>query len=548
MKSSLQELDDVELEISALSARQERLRHFIHAHTCLSSAFRQIMGDNRLLAAIFQLTTDSDGYNPLCQKEIPLVLASVCRQWRYVACSTPSLWTQIYLSVPGYRTSPIAPFLSIIHERGDRLKQWLERSRGERLHVYVNASANAEVSDATQAIELRKPQRQLASLLLPHSSMFISLTLNIPSYMQDVFGCIPVTQLKHLQTFRLLDSRPRESLSNTHPLDTIFRAPGLQKLHIHTPYYQPPVRWDQLTEIDIKGSYSRNLRLTSERAIEILRLASASLRVFRLGVWLVHHEIHPITLHMSHLQTAHFNIVVDEMTPAQIQAQIHAAFGTISAPNLVSFAVQVVDLADHPGFETPGVTTWPWPGMFQHSILENIEELYVHLPHSMPLPLDLLLDTLDSLSRVTKLTLAIHDLNVAKSLMSALSHSIRTPYPVCPRLTFLRMDFDVTDAELEQAVLAFAYAKSNDHAGTLPTIAVLEMLEVFCTDPPNLYHAFRRELERLRSQGMVVRWETLMPLQSGFLYRGEPWQSEWDRADAGYTDCLHHSTGRVTGC
>ncbi|KAK7052907.1 hypothetical protein VNI00_004227 [Paramarasmius palmivorus] len=156
----------------------------------------------------------------------------------------------------------------------------------------------------------------------------------------------------------------------------------------------------------------------------------------------------------------------------------------------------------------------------------------------MPLPLDLLLDTLDSLSRVTKLSLAIHDLDVAKSLMSALSHSIHTPYPVCPRLTSLRMDFDVTDAELEQAVLAFAYSKSNDHAGTLPTIAVLEMLEVFCTDPPSLYRAFRRELERLRSQGMVVRWETFMPLQSGFLYREEPWQSEWDSADAGYTDCL----------
>lgn len=95
--------------------------------------------------------------------EAPLKLTRVCRSWRNLAISSPSLWSAIYVVAPEYNPNHHDGYL-------DMLQLWLERSRRFPLSISFTAPYVAHPSVTASIWEI----------LIAHSSRWRTLDITVP--------------------------------------------------------------------------------------------------------------------------------------------------------------------------------------------------------------------------------------------------------------------------------------------------------------------------------------------------------------------------------
>ncbi|KAJ6585373.1 hypothetical protein B0H19DRAFT_926533, partial [Mycena capillaripes] len=87
------QIQQMEFALSQLRERHASLRAPIDSHRALISPIRRISRDV-LLEIFFSCLPE---HNALIDPaEVPMLLGHICRHWRSVAYSTPSLWSSIH--------------------------------------------------------------------------------------------------------------------------------------------------------------------------------------------------------------------------------------------------------------------------------------------------------------------------------------------------------------------------------------------------------------------------------------------------------------------
>jgi hypothetical protein len=94
-------VDALNKEIDELTKRRDEHARFVEEHSALLSPIRRVPNDILSLIFLaslprnshFQKLTKLSGIHPA------LVLSHVCRRWRHMSLSTPSLWSVINIDI-----------------------------------------------------------------------------------------------------------------------------------------------------------------------------------------------------------------------------------------------------------------------------------------------------------------------------------------------------------------------------------------------------------------------------------------------------------------
>ncbi|KAF8960894.1 hypothetical protein BDZ97DRAFT_1275246 [Flammula alnicola] len=93
---------EVQKTLDSLKARRDTIRCSIDRYDTILAPVRRLQED--VLREIFSYCLPTDR-NPITNSsEAPLLLTHICRFWRSVACTTPQIWTSIY--IPVFETVP----------------------------------------------------------------------------------------------------------------------------------------------------------------------------------------------------------------------------------------------------------------------------------------------------------------------------------------------------------------------------------------------------------------------------------------------------------
>jgi hypothetical protein len=99
------------------------------------SPARRLLPD--ILQEIFVRCLPTGGYSAMSRMDAPLVLGRVCREWRDIAYSTPSLWSAIHIAIP--KDSSYVLMHTCSHATRMRaIQDWLSRSGICPLYISIS--------------------------------------------------------------------------------------------------------------------------------------------------------------------------------------------------------------------------------------------------------------------------------------------------------------------------------------------------------------------------------------------------------------------------
>ncbi|KAJ7629757.1 hypothetical protein DFH06DRAFT_1225349 [Mycena polygramma] len=187
-------------------------------------------------------------FPPLVGSHSPTLLTQICRQWRDIALSIPTLWS--FIST--YRDQHVDPGHFKAH-----ICRWLERSRSYPLHLRLG--------------RLERADNDLVEAFISHRARWEYLVFRRKKMDLDVFGG-PMPLLRHLDL--VVDKRPVDSFSLREvPLLRIVTLNGLAASRIILP-------WAQLTSLTLLDVYPSEF---VPILVQTLNLVRCELGVYFLG-------------------------------------------------------------------------------------------------------------------------------------------------------------------------------------------------------------------------------------------------------------------------
>ncbi|KAJ7479746.1 hypothetical protein FB451DRAFT_1171846 [Mycena latifolia] len=165
-------------------------------------------------------------FAPACGILSPLVLCRICRQWRQIALSTPTLWRSILVND------------TESEDQLDLLKMWLARSGDCPLAISITGGTAASLSSQyLQSAVVHCKQWDRVEIVVPLAELHL------------IQGEMPL--------LRDLTFGPTE-LARTFPLISLFdHAPQLKRVHLTECFMPSAVRlpWAQLTHLEADCLY-----------------------------------------------------------------------------------------------------------------------------------------------------------------------------------------------------------------------------------------------------------------------------------------------------
>ncbi|KAJ7493492.1 hypothetical protein FB451DRAFT_1214610 [Mycena latifolia] len=179
------------------------------------------------------------------QDEAPLVFTRVCRDWRAVAISTPTLWTRLRIEFDsddgrGYIDAKWVELLDI----------WLHRSQPHPLSVIIS---NQSYTD---------PDETLVEALDRHSPRWCDLTLKLPfNHFSRLKSHVSLPMLERLN----ISAHGSPDMIN--PISAFTNAPLLRHLCLEGGMSPADLLlpWEQLTTLEFYGA-------SADNCLELLRL------------------------------------------------------------------------------------------------------------------------------------------------------------------------------------------------------------------------------------------------------------------------------------
>ncbi|KAJ3889603.1 hypothetical protein GG344DRAFT_78661 [Lentinula edodes] len=302
-------------------------------------------------------------------KEAPLLLTTICRNWRQVALDTPRLWTSLHIFLPPHM-SDIA-----VSKRAIGVKTWLQRSGSLPLSIsfHVKPQLGAPPTTKTTTMDFSDRLKLLIRTLVPFGYRFGNLFLSLPSTELGAFNDLSMCQFPILQSFRVRDAyyafygfshAPGSWNDGSHSARVPFaplltQMPALKRLEVaeiardggHL-MITLPLNWGILTDLNLRGGFSIGVTGVSvTEAFNILR-KTPNLQNLQIDIALL--SDHPFDstslgmIHLPHLGSIRYgfqdddptdNPAVNQAVDPRISAQLFAVFQYISPPSLKLLSV-----------------------------------------------------------------------------------------------------------------------------------------------------------------------------------------------------------------
>ncbi|KAK7034525.1 hypothetical protein VNI00_012372 [Paramarasmius palmivorus] len=270
------ELKFLDEEFVRVYNQRIKLKTYIDNHRSLLSPIRRVPVD--IIREIFAHCLPTLSLPTANVKEAPLLLTRVCRSWREAAITTPCLWNSVHVSLPSPQAPPITDsYRLLIKTKSEGIQVWLGRSGSMPLRISLQALVPSELTigplshiwenDAQSLLELQSLFSDFTKHLIAHASRWKSLGLNgSMATIQLPEGLEELGSLEELKLCRQQNDISRMSLEAI-----ITRSPSLRVLHLENLPLELPIRWSQLTEIQL-GAHPLGFRLRPFDALEVLRL------------------------------------------------------------------------------------------------------------------------------------------------------------------------------------------------------------------------------------------------------------------------------------
>ncbi|KAJ3502684.1 hypothetical protein NLJ89_g8777 [Agrocybe chaxingu] len=297
------ELEKIDAEMSRIMASYVKLKKTRERMRADIEPYRRFIAISRrlpdyILQQIF-LSCLPEQYGAIMSvREPPLIFTLVCRRWRQLALSTPSLWASFYVPVPLPSYSfgdeeeqiPEDPALTVTVARVKAIQDWGQRAQQCPLAITLRNELSYN-SDGQVYYDL------LLSAILSLSKCWKHLAIfaTVPQ-IQRVVG-LSQSQAPNLESLTVAANTPREDENMQTPFDNpeLFKSTALRRLTFRALYGNiriMPISWSTLTHISVSEGYACKTHSVDDIAYILTackRLISFS---FDMGVIHQYDELH----------------------------------------------------------------------------------------------------------------------------------------------------------------------------------------------------------------------------------------------------------------
>ncbi|KAJ3835398.1 hypothetical protein EV361DRAFT_387945 [Lentinula raphanica] len=512
------ELARLEAEIARALCEKEKISSFIEAHRALMSPVRQI--PEEVLAEIFLhcLPTDRN-FAIRSLDEAPLLLTTICRDWRRVALDTPRLWSTLHVYLPSHLST------QAISRRAAGISTWLGRSGTLPLSISFRAKLSY------QEFPDEAPDDQWPPVLTDDVKSFICALTSFGHRFSDLFLSLPVPHLtlfdecsancrfSSLHTFHVQDAdfyhypagpipggdaRLTSLLTRT----TALRGLGISDgFCVDSGYLALPVDWELLTDLYLR--HHDDLGLVPR---EVLRIIQRTPNLRNLHIRLTISQEHPLD------SAAILNIMLPRLVnlrlefarssqnihleSAIVRAQTSSIFRSFSVPSLKMLSIGTPSWAR--GSDTLVDLTSVYDG--SRIPFHNLETLELALAITSDELTRCLSSSPELVSFKFENNQGIESLCFSESHLSALTPSHANPVPLCPKLSSIRLFYlpwKTNGIITASSIINFVLARAT----------TLKLFDLFLRDYLSFTEDDLATLRKLKNDGLNMR------LRIGRLFR-----------------------------
>jgi len=199
-------------EITRLQAQRDELQQFVDGHHALAAPFRRLPSDIWGEIFVHCLPTNKLNVAVCTVKEAPLLLTTVCRQWREITLNTPRLWSSVHISASNPPPSMTVNQILLQRQAAilQGIKLWLERSGSRPLTLSIQVADNPPQRLRLHLQEDSEPAPflELMDLLVGYSSRWkvLSLGSGVKAFHQRALERLTVADVPLLETVYAGDS------------------------------------------------------------------------------------------------------------------------------------------------------------------------------------------------------------------------------------------------------------------------------------------------------------------------------------------------------
>jgi hypothetical protein len=245
------QLSELTSKIDDLLQQQKRLKAFISAHEALTSPVRRL--PREILQEIFLHCLPSDHLPILCRREAPLVLTRICRHWRDLAQSTPSIWSALRIVVPSGHKDHRDFQLK-------RIERWLGYTKSVPLTLEIWSLDPPDLSLSPEFDEA------FCAVIHPHAHHIHSITLDVSDQFLKVFADSTFVSWPLLHKVSIIRAVNWDQHPGYKPIEVpflhIWDAPNIKKVawnSVFDAFMYTCVDWSQLEEAEFWDEPSRHL-------------------------------------------------------------------------------------------------------------------------------------------------------------------------------------------------------------------------------------------------------------------------------------------------
>ncbi|KAJ7871017.1 hypothetical protein B0H13DRAFT_1543351, partial [Mycena leptocephala] len=310
----MQEIEELAVEIATLQAtldqlirRRDGLSEFVGSHLALVSPVRRIPYD--ILWEIFTHSLPTDRYPTMRRSDSPLLLSSICSEWRGLALSMPRLWMSLH--VVGPARNPLVRENAV----NEGVKVWLARSRDLPLSIsytWMSSGGREDLNNCSMILET----------LVESAWRWSHMRFAFPSC--DFFAPLGVLSSTDVPLFRTIVIDVGRTVPTTMHFFSVARGPSVQGISLNSPFFLSPALFPlgQLHHLSLLGDM---LLIVLPDALEMLRQMP---RLETCAMEIAHRST-PSTLQPISLNYLHQLCIIDSTRSGTAHI-----FNHIDVPNL----------------------------------------------------------------------------------------------------------------------------------------------------------------------------------------------------------------------
>ncbi|KAF9063825.1 hypothetical protein BDP27DRAFT_212144 [Rhodocollybia butyracea] len=485
------DIDHTQATLDALLRERQIVKSYVDAHRALLSPVRQIPAET--LAEIFAQCLPSDPpYGLRDLTKAPLLLTTICKDWRHVALTTPRLWKSLHVYLP------ISMTAGACAKRIRGVIAWLERSGSLPLSISIHRSLHGK-SDSNTAPN----QENLLRSVMKFSHRFENVYLSLSSSILSIFGELAPPTFPILASLRLRDlgvdnpmrgrcsltlseaSKDTAAAANFALLRLLFpRMPGLHAVSLQLSveaikYLMLPCNWKHLTSLDLSSP------MHPDQARNVLAQVP-QMRTLALTIEICQDCKDQATVHLNNLSKLQLSLAPRMMLGQNVlKSDFLSMFGRIHCPVLQSLSVSC-----------PPMITVVSKLMFTSLPLDMLEELELDMATTS----EMLTECLSLIPNLTsfKFTDSTYqtgeDTPLQDSHIVSLTSSPSNPTPCWPRLESIQISSISAQEACSDLLTSAALTEFLDSRAQSP----LKSCHILFQNQPSFS---KMELDILRSLG-----------------------------------------------